>query len=252
MRYLLSLSVRSFAKARIEMHRFGLDFLCILVLLNQVLFFVSVHGASIHGTNDIESYNPNLRVLVHSSQAIGAGSPRSGSQFGSRFVENGKGSNQSFTLEGLDDGDHIVELCGAPAGDYPHMRVSVREGKVTHVEARRDPLLIPGGFARKEADAVAFVKFADSQFEASAYTWKALIRKLRKPFVIFQLFAVFFVIWFPRFVSGLDPDILYEMTGEEPPRIGDPNALLKKLIGFEEETVGAVDTAAVAPASSQK
>jgi hypothetical protein len=164
-----------------------------------------------------------LAVLVHGRSvhtAVGVSQPR-------------PGAPATFTLPAtLPAGDYVLELSGARRLDYPHVRASIADGgRLLSVEARRDPLLMPGGVARNETDVMLrFEPVGPAAFgEPPRQSW-ALVRMLNRPFVLFQLISGAFVLWFPRYIASIDPDMVYELTGETPPDIGDPNKLLKLLL----------------------
>lgn len=161
-------------------------------------------------------------------------------------------STSSFTLPSLAEGEYILELAGSVRHDYPHLRARVDEaGALVSVEARRDPLLLPGGAAMNATDAaLVFAPVGASMYGKPEQDAWALLRMLNRPFVLLQLVAGAFVLWFPRYLASIDPDMLYDLTGETPPDIGDPNAVLRQLLGDGDEDAGAVGDAGVRVADS--
>lgn len=149
----------------------------------------------------------------------------------------------SFALPRLPAGAYTLELAGAVRHDYPHLRATVdAAGALVAVESRRDPLLLPGGAAMNTTGAaLVFTPVGDSMYgRLEGKTW-TLLRMLNRPFVIFQVAAGAFVLWFPRYLTSIDPDMLYDLTGETPPDIGDPNAVLRQLLadpGDDDAVVG--------------
>lgn len=137
-----------------------------------------------------------------------------------------------FTLPAaLPAGGYVLEVCGSSRRDYAHVRVGVgASGALETVEARRDPLLLPGGAAMNVTGVLEFVLVGEAVYGESRVESWALLPLLNRPFVLLQLFAGAFVLWFPRYIASIDPDMLYELTGETPPDIGDPNKVLKRLL----------------------
>lgn len=153
----------------------------------------------------------------------------------------------SFTLPPLPAGDYVLELAGAVRHDYPHLRASVEAtGALISVEARRDPLLLPGGAAMNATDAaLVFSPVGAAMYgKPEGNTW-ALIRLLNRPLLLLQLVSGVFVLWFPRYLASINPDMLYDLTGETPPDIGDPNAVLKQLLAGGEDEADPVGDAGV-------
>lgn len=136
-----------------------------------------------------------------------------------------------FSLTGLRDGEHLLELCCSETNEYPHLRVTMRNSIVVAVEERTDPLLIPGGYKREITDHVVFRARAKLQFTHNRRRW-SFFSHLMKPYVIFQILAGIFVAWFPRYIATIDPQMLAQLTGEQPVDVGDANAYLKRLIDF--------------------
>lgn len=158
----------------------------------------------------------------------------------------------SFTLPPLPAGEYVLELAGAVRHDYPHIRASVdATGALVSVEARRDPLLIPGGAAMNATDAaLVFAPVGATMYgKPDGSTW-ALLRLLNRPLVLLQLLSGVFVLWFPRYLASIDPDMLYDLTGETPPDIGDPNAVLRQLLGDGEDESAPIGDAGVPIADS--
>lgn len=137
----------------------------------------------------------------------------------------------SFALPCLPPGDYILELV-APSLFADHLRVTIgADSAVTAVEPRRDPMRIPGGGARVPGGALRFDAAAGEAVygEAQPERW-ALVGYVFNFWTLAQLLVVVFLVGFPRYVGSLDRAMLYEITGETPPDIGDPNGLLKSLL----------------------
>lgn len=138
--------------------------------------------------------------------------------------------NATFTLPCLSPGDYVLELENARVYS-DHLRITIdADGNIGAVEPRRDPMRIPGGGARVEGKALSFASVSQVQYgEPEQERW-ALLGYVFNPWTIAQLLIAVFLVAFPRYVSSLDRDILYEITGETPPDIGDPNGLVKSLL----------------------
>jgi hypothetical protein len=145
----------------------------------------------------------------------------------------------SFTLPTLADGDYVLELCGSSKVDYSHILLHVAKGLIARVEDRRDPLIVAGRYYSKVLDAgdmIVFVPRSTIEFIPSPQPWAhTLSTFFSNKLVLVQLVAVAFVIWFPRYVASLDPDMLAMLSGERLPDIGDPNSVLKKLLATNNE-----------------
>ncbi len=135
----------------------------------------------------------------------------------------------TFTLPFAHNGEYVLTVLGSKMQDYSPLRLSVHEGVVQSVEVRRDPLVRPHGLDDVHKAELVFEPYSVTKFATASRSspFKSL---LKRRYVWLQLFAGAFVIWFPRYLTNMDPDMLYELTGERAPKIGDPNRLLKRLL----------------------
>lgn len=188
----------------------------------------------------------DLRVYVQTSSVASAHGPSQESQV--RPVIYPVFENAShlgfglFHLSELSDGDHVLEVCCSQRFEYFHQRITIENGDVIAVEERKDPLSIPGGYRKVETNDVVFHPRATLHFSVKRRRPWSLFRHFTKPYVLFQLLAGIFVVWFPRHMATIDPDMLAELTGEQPVDTGDPNALLKRLVSLHTGSASSAQT----------
>jgi hypothetical protein len=177
------------------------------------------------GYIDSSSENtPHLRVLVHPLHLA-------------LTVHSYNGADSSpfaltFSLPSLADGDYVLELCGSPGFDYPHIRLAISNGSLMSAYERRNPLLIAAGHKKPFVSLpseIAFVPRSVVEFSRSHTSWWASIASAGYKIVLLQILSLAFVIWFPRYIGTLDSSTIAMLTGEEEVDVGDPNSVLKRL-----------------------
>jgi hypothetical protein len=169
---------------------------------------------------------PHLRVLVHPLHLA-------------LTVHSYYGADSSpyaltFSLPSLADGDYVLELCGSPGFDYPHIRLAISNGSIMSAYERRNPLLIAAGYKTPLVslpNEITFVPRSVVEFSRSRTTWWASIASTGYKIVLLQILSLAFVIWFPRYLGNLDSATIAMLTGEDEVDVGDPNAVMKRLTG---------------------
>ena len=148
----------------------------------------------------------------------------------------------AFQLTGLSDGIYSAVVVGSMRSEYHAMHVLVAKGKLALVEDRWNPLRKPqleddashGSAARKQATLRFLVK-AHIDFSERQKPWPFL-DILQNKFLMFQVVGVIFVLLFPKYLKSLDKESLEELTGEKEPDLGDPNEVVKALIGYDKNS----------------
>lgn len=158
-------------------------------------------------------------------------------------------SNGKFALPCPPPGDYILELISA-IHFTDHLRITVDSGGgISTIEPRRDPMRVPGGGARVEGGVLSFPDVSEALYgEPEEARW-AVVSYVFTFWNAAQVLVMAFLVAFPRYVGSLDREVLYEITGETPPDIGDPNYVLGSLIsgkGREVRDVVASEVATVA------
>lgn len=142
-----------------------------------------------------------------------------------------------FTLYEVHDGVFALNVIGSTVWSYAPIRVEVKEEKV-QVESRRDPLLIPGeGAISTSANAthpLTVLAIGRATMLAPKSEGWTIGDILGNRFLMLQLFAISFVVFFPRYLKTLDKETLAELTGEIEQVKVDANEAIKALMGYEE------------------
>lgn len=142
----------------------------------------------------------------------------------------------NFTMHRLHDGVYTLSVVGAASSAYRPLHVHVKEGVAVAREVREDPLVIPG-VALEELPANASYPLDIEVLGKMNYLNKGEPWSIRSiignRFMMLQIFAVGFVILFPRYLKTLDKETLAELTGEVEPDIGDPNETIRALAGAD-------------------
>lgn len=196
-------------------------------LLLAGLITCSVAASAITGSVVLdpsqETRGAMLRVWVHA-------------QDGSLVESSAVALDGSFLLHSLPaetDGIYILHLNGAIIDEYVPLLVVLRSGGVASVLPRKEPLMVPprpGSSAWPDSTELKFVPLRKANYAKKRAPWR--LRDLwRYKFRILQLMAVVFVVWFPQFIRELPKELREELMGEEEVDSGDPNALVKTLLG---------------------
>lgn len=158
-------------------------------------------------------------------------------------------SNGTFAFPCPPPGDYILELISANHFT-DHLRITVDSGGgISAIEPRRDPMRVPGDGARVEGSEISFPVVNEAIYGKPEKARWAFLSYVFTFWNAAQVLVMAFLVAFPRYVGSLDREILYEITGETPPDIGDPNGVLKSLIsakGREVRDVFASEVATVA------
>lgn len=141
-------------------------------------------------------------------------------------------------LPSLSDGVYALSVVGSTAWAYTpiHLHVS-RGGTKLAVELRTDPLALPGRRVEQvtvnETHPLVLRTLGRAVHIPQAEQW-SIYAILGNRFYMFQLFAVGFVVLFPRYLKTLDRETIAELTGEVEPEQVDPNLAIKALYGLGE------------------
>lgn len=151
-----------------------------------------------------------------------------------------------FVVRGVADGVYVAEVIGSSRWEFAKIWVRVLGGRVVWTERRLDLFVRPGGLGddvggdgEEEGKEVVFEAYGEANYLKVPPPWR-LLDLVRNKFVVFQVFAISFIVWFPQYIRALDKDLLEELTGEKEPDLGDPNKVVKALIGFDEHSANDV------------
>lgn len=143
-------------------------------------------------------------------------------------------SDGKFSMNSLQDGVYSLTVVGSRAWTFAPMHVHVDQGAVVSKELRINPLEIPGMIVEAVPTNVSHPLVIDT-FGKANYLRKtepwSISAILGNKFLLLQIGAVIFVIMFPRYLKTLDRETLAELTGEVEPDAGDPNKIIKALVG---------------------
>lgn len=128
------------------------------------------------------------------------------------------------------DGFHVVELSGSAEWDFAPFIITLTNGSLTSAYRRMNPLELPSGIRR--ADDTLTIHFTSST--RTAYTpvrsrWR--LTSLVTPYRLLFVAGFALIVAFPHFFRQLPKDMREELTGEMEPDTGDPNRVIKALIG---------------------
>lgn len=162
------------------------------------------------------------------------------SSFGQIVSQAPVTSQGNFTLYAFlaQTGYFTLYLLGAVRQEYPPVLVHVESGNLTAAYPRLDPLSVPQKVNPSgQPISVYFSPVREAVFAPRREPWR--LRHIWRYKVRFlQLLAVLFVVWFPRVIRELPQDLREELTGEKEPDIGDPNKVVKALLGQEAASTG--------------
>lgn len=147
----------------------------------------------------------------------------------------------SFSLYSISPGDYVVHIIGAVEQEYEDIFIHAGEGGLEYVEVRDDLLRIPGRNMSTSAGStidaeygIVFRPKRKARFKREKKKW-TLRSLLRYKYRLLQLLGAAFVVWFPQFMRSLPKDIREELMGEKEDDGGDPNAVFKMLVSYEEK-----------------
>lgn len=145
-----------------------------------------------------------------------------------------------FTLHALlrRTGLHVVRLVGDLAHEYDPLIVAVSpSGNVTSAYTRTDALELPSAdigadtsSAECKSPRLHFAPARHAAFRRERQGWGlSTLWRYRTRFVLAAALA--FIMWFPRIYHKLPKEMKEELTGMKEPDFGDPNRVIKALIG---------------------
>lgn len=196
-----------------------------LPLLVAAILCLSSHAVSTEITGTVrESAREStaLSVVVHAS--------------GGAIVDSSAvaqdGSLLFSRLSKQTDGVFVLEVYGADTYEYTQLLVLLKNGAVASAMPRKDPLLLP---PREDAIWPEQTEIVMTPRKKTNYAKKPAPWQLRDlwrlKYRLLQLLAVIFVVWFPQVIRDLPQELREEVLGEKDEDIGDPNALVKALLG---------------------
>lgn len=198
--------------------------LCQVLMLASLITY-SAAAVAITGSVflDPSLKSPSLQVWVQS---------RYGALVESSPVAS-DGSVLFHSLPTQTDGVYVLHLNGATSYEYLPILVLLQNGAITSAMPRTEPLMIPpdaGAPAWPSTTEIEFKPFGKTNYAKKSPPWR--LRDLwRNKIRLLQLLALVFVVWFPQFIRELPKELREELMGEKEEDMGDPNALVKTLLG---------------------
>lgn len=195
--------------------------------LVATIFWVpsAVQGAAITGTVLQATRERNaLSVPVHARDGTLVESPT--------VTKNG--SVLFSLLPEQKDGVFLLNIYGDADYEYTPILLLLKNGAIASSFPRKDPLLIP---PREDEPwpsetEIVFQPRRKANYARKPAPWR--LRDLwRYKFQVLQLLAIAFVVWFPQVIRDLPKDLREELMGEKEEDIGDSNAVLKALLGYD-------------------
>lgn len=198
-----------------------------LKILFHLLFLVSSYG--LNGTIQKASLDHanNLTVIVVSSTG--------------QIVECAPvTSDSAFALSQISatDGLHLLYIIGSTMFEYNSIIVSIASGTITAAFERgssNHALILPSSTnIGNKSPRLYFFPLRPTTFRFKETRWYLSDLPLllwRKKLYIFVIMAFGFIIWFPRIFHHLPKEMREELTGDPELDLGDPNMVIKSLLG---------------------
>lgn len=204
---------------------FCMQMLCHLAVLAN---FVTFSVAAVTGSVAVDPSEKGVFLQVRARSRDGA------------LIESSPVTENGFvyfhSLPKQPDGVYVLQLYGAMSYEYHPILVLLQDGAVKSAMLRSQPLIVPPRIdspAWPRTSEIEFKPFVKTNYAKKAAPWR-LRDMWNSKLRLLQLFALIFVVWFPQFIRELPKDLREELMGEKEEDIGDPNAVVKTLIGRED------------------
>lgn len=224
---------------------------CSLLLCLLCLARARAIVGTIDTPDDDDICNLTVAVLSARDGSIIETAPVIASPPSSSSSSSSSSSAYTFSLHGVSatDGRYVVRVVGSVAYEYNSVIATIREGTLNASMSRagaEDALMYPADvhpgpnppnvhlYAVRRT---SLLRTSPHRFASIAYLVELPRLAWRNKFYGAGALAVAFLLWFPHVFHKLPKEMREELTGEKEPDLGDPNKVLKALLGDDAFTV---------------